>query len=124
MSISLSDVLLFSDPRRGGLRRGKKPLVAAYIHHRLVSPLTVTGFINFVNSAAVVFTFYAVTASPEAFAVYHAQAIVIIQNAVHRRGLPRGLEKATSGPVLTCLKFPGLGASCVPADRPAPARGW
>ncbi|MFN7054181.1 hypothetical protein [Hyphomonas sp.] len=61
MSIGLSDVLLFPILGAGRLRRGETPDVTAYMHHRLVSLLTVMGFINLVNSAAVVFTLYAVS---------------------------------------------------------------
>lgn len=61
MSIGLSDVLLFPIVGAGRLRRGETPDVTAYMHHRLVSLLTVMGFINLVNSAAVVLTLYAVS---------------------------------------------------------------
>lgn len=63
MSIGLSDVILFPIVGVGRFRRRETPDVPAYMHHRLVSLLTVMGVINIVNSAAVVFTLYHV-ASP------------------------------------------------------------
>ena len=58
MSIGLSDVILFPLVGVGRLKRRETPDVPAYMHHRLVSLLTVMGFINIVNSAAVVFTLF------------------------------------------------------------------
>ncbi len=59
MSIGLSDVLLFPVVGVGRFKRRETPDIPAYMHHRLVSLLTVMGFINLVNSAAVVITLYA-----------------------------------------------------------------
>lgn len=56
MSIGLSDVILFPITGVGRFKRRETPDVPAYMHHRLVSLLTVMGLINLVNSAAVVFT--------------------------------------------------------------------
>lgn len=58
MSIGLSDVILFPIVGVGRFKRRETPDVPAYMHHRLVSLLTVMGFINLVNSAAVVITLY------------------------------------------------------------------
>lgn len=61
MSIGLSDVILFPIIGVGRFRRRETPDVPAYMHHRLVSLLTVMGVINIVNSAAVVVTLYHVS---------------------------------------------------------------
>ncbi|MFN4025532.1 MAG: hypothetical protein ACK4MQ_11930 [Hyphomonas sp.] len=58
MSIGLSDVILFPIVGVGRFRRRETPDVPAYMHHRLVSLLTVMGLINIVNSAGVVITLY------------------------------------------------------------------
>ena len=63
MSIGLSDVILFPITGVGRFKRRETPDVPAYMHHRLVSLLSVMGVINLVNSAAVVFTLYGTTNS-------------------------------------------------------------
>lgn len=61
MSIGLSDVILFPVLGAGRFKRRETPDIPAYMHHRLVSLLTVMGIINLVNSAGVVLTLYGKT---------------------------------------------------------------
>lgn len=63
MSIGLSDVLLYPVVGVGRFKRRETPDVPAYMHHRLVSLLTVMGIINLVNSAAVAISLYGKTST-------------------------------------------------------------
>ncbi|MBY9068305.1 hypothetical protein K1X12_15495 [Hyphomonas sp. WL0036] len=61
----------------------------------------------------------AVTAIPEAFAIYDASGNVIIQNAVHQRWFPKGLEKSDFRPGTEMRKLADVGGvmrSCVPTS--------
>lgn len=61
----------------------------------------------------------AVSAIPEAFAIYDAHGQVIIENAVHRRWFPRGLEQRDFRPgteIRQLADATGVMRSCVPTS--------